>query len=109
MAEGGDLPGGGAGVDGVLDEVVGDDEHAGPPPRDHAVGEVQGRVQRGAPGHPTTHTAITHLISHLRMFLIVDTRQKVQTSRNVKVLMGNALQTDKVLHVGTRYKGKICL
>ena len=58
VAECGDLPGGGAGVDGVLDEVVGDDEHAGPPPRDHAVREVQSRVQRGAPRHPPTHTAI---------------------------------------------------
>ena len=72
MAEGGDLPGGGAGVDGVLDEVVGDDEHAGPPPRDHAVREVQSRVQRGAPRHPTTHTAITHFIWPLRMFHILD-------------------------------------
>ena len=67
VAEGGDLPGGGAGVDGVLDEVVGDDEHAGPPPRDHAVREVQSRVQRGAPRHPTTHTAITHFILRLRI------------------------------------------
>ena len=67
MAEGGDLPGGGAGVDGVLDEVVGDDEHAGPPPRDHTVREVESRVQCRAPGHPTTYTAITHFILRLRI------------------------------------------